>query len=175
MPNGMLWAIVQRLPQAEDPLLRMVENSKSGIPAKRKDELLKVILDACQEGSEAYARALEKKKADLGLNSTSQLSLPSAAPQSGSMDVDDPATGATRLSSISLARPSTSIWASGPTSGPTAGRDSSVSSLLGNTLDESSLRAGQRQDSPKLLHRVSLQCAESDSLLSRLLAVAECT
>jgi hypothetical protein len=141
MPNGMLWAIVQRLPQAEDPLLRMVENSKSGIPAKRKDELLKVILDACQEGAEAYARVLRKKKAESGLNANSSSSLPSGATQTGDMDVDAPAP-----SIIPLARPSASIWASGPA----AGHASSVSSLLGNTLNEGSLRSSQRQETSKL-------------------------
>ena len=148
MPNGMLWAIVQRLPQAEDPLLRMVESSKSRIPIKRKDELLKVILDACQEGSTAYARALQKKKADLGLDASSGLAS-SVAPQTSSMDVDDSVSGASRLSSISLARPSKSLWASGSS----FERASPVSSLLGATLDRGDLRTSQRQE-----HRVSPSC-----------------
>lgn len=141
MPNGMLWAIVQRLPQAEDPLLRMVESSKSRIPIKRKDELLKVILDACQEGSEAYARALQAKKADLGLDATLGLAS-SVTPQTSAMDVDVPESGASRLSNISLARPSTLLWASGSS----LERVSPVSSLLGATLNGGGLRTSQKQE-----------------------------
>jgi hypothetical protein len=104
MPNGMLWAIVQRLPQAEDPLLRMVEFSKSGIPARRKDELLKVILDACAEGSKAYHEELESKKvASAGLLVPSGIVVPSIRSQ----DMVD------GNSSAPITKPSSLIWATG--------------------------------------------------------------
>lgn len=111
MPNGMLWAIVQRLPQAEDPLLRTVEFSKSGIPVRRKDELLKVILDACEEGSKAYLEELQSKKAGLGAGANTGLLVPSGVVvPSISQDL---ASGLDGNPSASLSRPSASIWATG--------------------------------------------------------------
>jgi hypothetical protein len=113
MPNGMLWAIVQRLPQAEDPLLRTVEFSKSGIPARRKDELLKVILDACEEGSKAYLEELQNKKAGLGAAANTGLLVASGVvvPSITSQDL---ASGLDGNLSASISRPSASIWATGP-------------------------------------------------------------
>lgn len=106
----MLWAIVQRPPQAEDPLLRMVEFSKSGIPARRKDELLKVILDSCGEGSKAYDALLESKKADLG---NPGLFVPAAAAVP-SISVDQElASGMNPEASAFLSRPSATIWSTG--------------------------------------------------------------
>ncbi|GHJ85735.1 hypothetical protein NliqN6_2137 [Naganishia liquefaciens] len=148
MPNGMLWAIVQRLPQAEDPLLRTVEASKSRIPIKRKDELLRVIFDACQEGSEAYARALQRKKAELGLDATAG----SATKPLTGMDVEETATSASQSSNISLSRPSRLLWASGPSVGSVR----PVSSLLGTTLHASGLRPIESQSGPSraILRRI---------------------
>ncbi|KAJ9125250.1 hypothetical protein QFC22_000205 [Naganishia vaughanmartiniae] len=130
MPNGMLWSIVQRLPQSEDGLLRTVDYSKSGIPARRKDELLKVILDACREGSEAYAAAVQAKKAASGAG---LLPDEESVERMISMDLDISKNSDHTFNATAL-QPSTSIWSSRATSNG----NNVPSSLLGNTLTRSS-------------------------------------
>lgn len=113
MPNGMLWSIVQRLPQSEDGLLRTVDYSKSGIPTRRKDELLKVILDACREGSEAYALSMQAKKAASGAG---MLPDEISVERMISMDLDDSKKSDESFNALAL-QPSTFIWSSRGTPG----------------------------------------------------------
>jgi hypothetical protein len=114
MPNGMLWSIVQRLPQSEEGLLRTVDYSKSGIPARRKDELLKVIIDACREGSEAYAAAMQAKKAASGAGLLpDEESVERMIP----IDLDISRNSDQNLNAIAL-QPSASIWNTRSASSP---------------------------------------------------------